>query len=416
MDSAVIFYGAGAYAGRCLERWLAAGLAPVCFADRDRDKQHTTLGGLEILSLDEAMARHSNYILYVTCAPANLDPVCRDLLQEGVPKEKIRFADAYEYRLGCELTGKIFIEGNELRLCRSNVNRNNNPFIVSYDDLESGIQRVREIRGGLSAAYKRGVAGSCEGCNRLIEKVWPAANNMEKEIMFFLNTGFAGDCCNLDCVYCDYRSRVKHGFSNVKLMDTLRQLFAIYGETSPLQLTLSCGEFFMRPDADDVLVYLAGRNCRIVMVTNGTIYNENFALLGRKGKTASLNVSLDCGTRETYIRVKGRDLFDKVLGNLERYSRSSIRLIAKYVFKAGLNDGDADILNFIEIASRLNAKVQLAADFRGVHFPLPATSLDSLFSFYDMAVNRDLSVSFFKSTFHEEDFRKIISSNRKCSV
>jgi molybdenum cofactor biosynthesis enzyme MoaA len=76
-----------------------------------------------------------------------------------------------------------------------------------------------------------------------------------------------------------------------------------------------------------------------------------------------LNVSLDAGTADTFAKIKGIDCFDKVIKNLEKYAAvGNIQL--KYILLEGINDNKNDIDDFVAIAERINANVQISRDNR----------------------------------------------------
>jgi hypothetical protein len=95
-------------------------------------------------------------------------------------------------------------------------------------------------------------------------------------------------------------------------------------------------------------------------------------------------VSLDAGTRETFAKIKGLDLFDKVCDNLVRYSsKGPVRL--KYIILPGLNDNEADIDGFVALCVRLKAtavdvtrELSDMAQFGGHTIGMIARMLDGL--------------------------------------
>ncbi len=97
MNKNIIFYGAGQNARDKSDIWMQNGLVPVCFADEDSQKWHTTFNicnqMIEVLPLSEAIAKYPVYELYLTQSPGNLAPVLRYLLDEEIPFKQIRFCE-----------------------------------------------------------------------------------------------------------------------------------------------------------------------------------------------------------------------------------------------------------------------------------------------------------------------------------
>lgn len=80
---------------------------------------------------------------------------------------------------------------------------------------------------------------------------------------------------------------------------------------------------------------------------------------------AAINVSLDCGTRETFRKIKGVDAFERVVQNLISYSVSASKAIdLKYIFLPGINDNMSDVDGFIDIVGKCNARtVVISSDY-----------------------------------------------------
>jgi len=118
MKEQTIFYGAGKHAEESFKRWVLEGIKPVCFADIDEQKHYKTLNGLDIFPLSEAINRYPDYVLYLTHAYENLHKVTDYLIEYGIPRERIKYADNYEWRKGCNYIGKhITFTYNSIRFC-----------------------------------------------------------------------------------------------------------------------------------------------------------------------------------------------------------------------------------------------------------------------------------------------------------
>ncbi len=116
------------------------------------------------------------------------------------------------------------------------------------------------------------------------------------------------------------------------------------------------GEFCANKHCDDILDILIKSKWRSVIMSNMTIYKEKFAEFLNTGRLTYIQVSLDSGTRETYAKVKGVDLFDKVMDNFKRYPLHKTFLDLKYIFLEGYNDNEIDIDAFFNIAKEVGCK------------------------------------------------------------
>jgi len=56
--------------------------------------------------------------------------------------------------------------------------------------------------------------------------------------------------------------------------------------------------------------------------------------------------ALDCCTRETFLKIKQVDMFDRVVGNLKKLPLHKTRFYLKYIFLDGVNDNDETYKNY----------------------------------------------------------------------
>jgi len=73
--------------------------------------------------------------------------------------------------------------------------------------------------------------------------------------------------------------------------------------------------------------------------------------------------SLDAGTAETYAKIHGVDLFDKVCYNLEQYARHGL-VELKYIILPNINDNENDIFGFLSLCERIkNTDIAVSRDY-----------------------------------------------------
>ena len=71
-------------------------------------------------------------------------------------------------------------------------------------------------------------------------------------------------------------------------------------------------------------------------------------------------LSIDCGTPETWRKIKGFNNFDKAIENLEKYREYTTRpnqIRFKYIILPGINDSADDYEGLIEIMKRLDIRI-----------------------------------------------------------
>ena len=359
----IIFYGAGDYARRNLHMWVSNGLVPVCFADIDPNKHYTDLVSAEdeslkyeILPLDKAIGRHEEYEIYVTLAHENLLGATKWLIDNGIPRKKIKYADPFEYRKGCNMLGRyIQFRANFFYGCCSQMYREK---ITRQATAGEDIQRHKEYCEDLVERLRTGQRTGCDNCPELREDIWEVN---PKLWCIQLATGFSDARCNLNCDFCadkDYLvNRNEHNQHSV--IETFRGLIECKLEN--VEIELAAGEISVSPYRDSVINLIRETGTPVQIFTNAALHNQDIADLMQQG-LVSLVVSIDAGTKETYKRLKGVDAFEKVKENLGMYASTGGQIEVKYIILDGINDNVTDIDGFAELAAGLRATVVISAD------------------------------------------------------
>ena len=158
--------------------------------------------------------------------------------------------------------------------------------------------------------------------------------------------------CNEKCIMCVPDG--KHKRDQI----SFEEFTAFFDQIKPVaeHLTLIGGETFMYPWFNEVLDLLAQHPIKVTIITNATMLTEKIAprLLSLHG--LELKFSIDAATRETYYRIRGRDVFDKVIANISRFTDLSrglphIRPILVFVvMRENLNE----VLPFVDLARNLD--------------------------------------------------------------
>jgi adenine C2-methylase RlmN of 23S rRNA A2503 and tRNA A37 len=98
------------------------------------------------------------------------------------------------------------------------------------------------------------------------------------------------------------------------------------------------------------------------------MFDECIAANLRANPQSSINFSIDSGTRETWLKVKGVDNFGTVINNLGKYSASGSgpeQIVLKYIIFPGVNDSPEDFRALPEIMGDLGAKrLTISCDLR----------------------------------------------------
>jgi len=319
----------------------------------------------------------------------------------------------YDYK-SCKLYGReAFLGGNTIRLCcNGHLAKEPEFFKFYFNDLGNGINEFKERTNKLFKMHSKNLPGPCEGCPFLIDQIGQTdflEEKLLKHISFTI--GFNGDVCNIACIYCKNQHKKYTKSTNPSLLNLVKQVVESYGDTALPNLRFASGEFFFRKDAEEILEYLLPKKCKMSVVTNATIYSENFMEMIKTYRVHFINTSLDCGTKETHIKVKKRNLFDTVIKNLITYSNAGLEIRLKYIFLPGINDNEDDLINFLIFAKSISAKIEISTDIQNRKNNLPSHTMDAIFWLYQKSQENNLSVQFRQEGFSEYDRSKIKNMN-----
>jgi len=360
MNETIIFCGAGYHAEECVDRWLNEGLNAVCFAEIDKNKFYKTLGGLKILPLKKALKKYPDYVLYLTQGYENLLPVTEDLITRGIPRERIKYADSYEWRKGCSMMGKhIGFTHNSWHFCCDIDNRQS---ISRTDSLATDVIRYRKYVDNVINDLRQGRPTPCDNCNALREGIWDKTPKLWR---VGVTPYFAQTSCNFKCVYCFAKGKMTKETDKTETpLDLLKGLYEIVKHEN-LVVGLAAGETTVNPWGDELLEFLLQNRWHTEIATNASVYNDKISTMLQNG-IAEVLISLDAGTRETFAKIKGVDCWDMVMENTKKYAQAGGKIKLKYLVSEGINDNETDMDGFINLCHNLNADALLHSDRIGI--------------------------------------------------
>ena len=196
-----------------------------------------------------------------------------------------------------------------------------------------------EIKRKYRDMAKKGILQpECEGCFYLQEKEWD-----RDDYISFINFN-NWNVCNEHCIYCNLNDTVQPKQYNVypAVKDLAEKGFLRKGG----HITIAGGEPSVAPEFDDLIELFLNLDMDTIRVlTNATRYS-NVVERGISEGKVNIVVSVDSGTRETFIKVKKFDFYDKVWENLEKYAKvqpNNDRVKSKFILIPGVNDNKNEI-------------------------------------------------------------------------
>lgn len=166
--------------------------------------------------------------------------------------------------------------------------------------------------------------------------------------------------CNCGCIYCFEKDDKNHFlpvYSPYKILQQLYQDSLIDSEN--LRVWFQGGDIAVLKDFDKYIdLFEQNGFMKIDFSTNNIKYMPKIESILKANK-GSLCVSLDCGTAETYRKIKCVNKFDKVVKNLEKYIknvRNDNLITVNYIILDGINDNEEEISKFMDLMYQIGVK------------------------------------------------------------
>ncbi len=171
--------------------------------------------------------------------------------------------------------------------------------------------------------------------------------------------------CNCSCIYCaeQYISKRKIVLKPQKsdyydLLPIIKQLYKKkLIEKNNLTVLFQGGDISVLEEFEDLVnVFIDNGVKKIEIATNGIIYLPIIEKICKK-TFVDMDISIDCGCRESYKKIKTVDKFDDLVKNLKRYSKLPIQLRLKYILVRNCNDNIEEVSKYIELMKEIGIKI-----------------------------------------------------------
>ncbi|WP_270564199.1 radical SAM protein [Clostridium beijerinckii] len=352
--SELVLYGNYENAKNILPQLKSKGYDLVCFCDNDEKNQNAEFFGYPVLGIDEVKRISSNFNVYVALEePAVYEEILK-LIKEGVFSEEQILNEMKEKYISCDYleNGLVAFTDGIYHCCgdQDTTNYADLP-IIPYDnnlfeDVDTFVLNFLEQKKQIINDINSGKNTFCTGCRYLREDYWHKTKKI-RLLDYSLD-----DKCNLRCTYC-YKK--ENGYKHKSVIDVNKMITGFktcHLVSDQAQVIYACGEVSIQPKADEIISNL--QDYEVAFLSNATKYNAKLHDIIKK-HSSSIVISLDSGTRETYKRIKGVDLFDKVCENIKKYSSDGGNVILKYIIMEE-NSNKADLDGFIDICKKSNVK------------------------------------------------------------
>ena len=127
--------------------------------------------------------------------------------------------------------------------------------------------------------------------------------------------------CNAKCIYCCFDYLGKGQLYNA--IPVIKSIMDKNMIDKKCTLILSGGEITISPQFEELITILdENLDSQISLATSGIKYSKSLEKIFAKNKCWE-TLSLDCGCRETYLKLKQVDCFDTVVNNIREYTKNA---------------------------------------------------------------------------------------------
>ncbi len=232
------------------------------------------------------------------------------------------------------------------------------PEYISYKE-ENAFEENEQRRLKIIENMKKGIIPEhCKLCPILEEKDWREFDGKIHKI-----TIFNWKHCNAACFYCSVHSDYHDGIKKSDDYDALPIIKKLIKEgrlTSETFIAFMGGEPTMLEEFPDIVKLLLKKNCRLEVLSNGIKYEPVISEMLKAGNHNMICISLDCGFKESYKKIKRVDKFEEVISNIKQYIKEAEdkanRVKVKYIIFPNVNDNKKEIDAFFDFCKKAGVK------------------------------------------------------------
>ena len=249
-----------------------------------------------------------------------------------------------------DIEGSLYIAPNEIRSCcqrffHKNKIRGDAKLLEINEGVTPKAEEIKNAREELFKKIQNNKAESCEGCPFLYEtKTKPIFSNEIKHLSIEHHS-----YCNLRCTYCSetYYGGKRSKYNVVEFIEYLNKSGSF---KDCKQVVWGGGEPTLDKSFDLIIKEIeknANPNLYHRVFTNSIRYHGTIEELLRK-KLIKIVTSVDAGTREKFKEVRGRDKFEDLFQNLQKYSNAGpSRVTIKYILTEE-NLSEDELISFVK--------------------------------------------------------------------
>ena len=185
----------------------------------------------------------------------------------------------------------------------------------------------------------------CNGCSNLI------SGDAPKDKLEIITINPMNYCQNR-CVYCSsFQGEILEKYDPICIIENLIENDMV---ADNCLFDWGGGEPTLSPSFEKLFLYIQSLGYMQRINTNAIKLNE-IVRSNLNKDLVSMRFSLDSGDAETFLRIKGRNLFDQVVENIKKYKKGTDNIVLKYVISC-LNSDKSCTHRFVDLAKNIGIR------------------------------------------------------------
>lgn len=162
--------------------------------------------------------------------------------------------------------------------------------------------------------------------------------------------------CDCRCIYCAQEATYQFHKEKYSLLPIIKDLYdKELIDREHLKVEFQGGNVSVLNEFNDLMMLFYENGCKeYTILTNGIKYLDVLETIAHSYNRIFIVTSLDAGTKETFKYIKQVDAFDKILANINSYSkRDNIKIVLKYIIIKSVNDNKIELKSFLDLAKNI---------------------------------------------------------------
>jgi len=305
----------------------------------------------------------------------------------------------YEYTSCDWVTSGIHFFHNRVRFCCYEYlhSPNENIIIPDYKGEKIDYEKFFEIKNKYRELAKSGnIHQNCKNCIYLSSANWSDDDYFDHFTFNYWSN------CNSKCIYCytkDLAEKDKRQYYEVYPIIKDMSKKGLLRATPRNCVVFGGGEPTILKEFDKLVDLFIQEGFNNIRVNSSGIKYSKTLEKGLKNNSVSLVISPDCGSKDTYLKIKRVNCFDKVWDNIKEYAKkqgNENNLKVKYILLPEINDNKEEIDKWFDMVLKSGVKsvsVSVEQEWYAKHHPnFPQYIYDSLHYICDKADRLNLNM------------------------